>query len=196
MTGLPLGQILLPVSIDVTYGSVEELTLKTGGQSDVVNVESVPSAGALLQTGAGDDVVNTSPAGGNFEIDPRTCKWTAAPGTTSLNIHDENNPYDLGPGGGVYAISPTTVSRFKEHILFENVAAPGGTRLHGHGERLAGRGQSGRYVQRRRNRQRCDARARRQQRQRPVQHRQPSVRNDQRPGRLSDLRPGRSAVGE
>lgn len=123
VTGLPLGQVLLPVSIDVTYGSVEKLTLKTGDQSDTVNVESVPSAGALLQTGAGDDVVHTSPAGGNFES-IHGLQVDGDAGNDALNIHDENNPYDLGPGGGVYAISPTTVSRFKEHILFENVALP------------------------------------------------------------------------
>jgi CubicO group peptidase (beta-lactamase class C family) len=123
MTGLPLGQILLPVSIDVTYSSAEELTLKTGGQSDTVNVESVPSAGALLQTGAGDDVVNTSPTGANFES-IHGLQVDGGAGNDALNIHDENNPYDLGPGGGVYAISPSTVSRFKEHLFFENVAIP------------------------------------------------------------------------
>lgn len=123
MTGLPLGDLLLPLSIEVAYSSVEELTLKTGGQGDVVDVESVPSAGAQLQTGAGDDVVNTSPAGANFET-IHGLQVDGGAGNDSLHVHDENNPYELGPGGGVYAISPSTVSRFKEHILFDNVAVP------------------------------------------------------------------------
>lgn len=123
MTGLPQGQILLPISMDVTYSSVEKLTLRTGGQNDVVNVESVPSSGALLQTGAGDDVINTSPTGANFET-IHGLQVDGGAGNDSLNIHDENNPYGLGPGGGVYAISSSAVSRFKKHILFDNVAVP------------------------------------------------------------------------
>ena len=55
------------MTINVAYSSVEELTLRTGGQDDVVNVESAPSAGALIQTGAGDDVVNASPTAANIE---------------------------------------------------------------------------------------------------------------------------------
>jgi hypothetical protein len=45
-------------------------------------------------------------------------------GNDSLNVRDENDPYELGPGGGVYAISSSTMSRFKEHVLFDNVAVP------------------------------------------------------------------------
>lgn len=122
-TGIPSGQILLPTTIDVGYSSVEELTLRTGAQGDVVDVESVPFSGATIQTGDGDDVVNASPTGRNFETVGGLVVDGGA-GADALNIHDENNPYDLNPGGGNYTITPSSVSRFKEHVLFENVAIP------------------------------------------------------------------------
>ncbi len=119
---MPGNPFAIPITIDVAYSSVEELTLKTGGQSDVVNVESVPSGGAAVQTGAGNDAVIASPTAANLET-VNGLDVDGGLGTDSLNIHDENDPYEL-PGGGVYTITPATVSRFAEHVLFDNVAVP------------------------------------------------------------------------
>ena len=123
MTGVPSGQFLFPVPIEVDYSSVEELTLKTGAQGDLVDVESVPANGASIQTGAGDDVVNASPTNANIEA-VHGLQVNGGDGIDAINVHDENNPYELGPGGGVYAITPSTISRFREHLLFDNVAVP------------------------------------------------------------------------
>lgn len=123
MTGQPDGQILLPVAIEVATNSVEALTLWSGGQNDVVDVESVPSSGATIHTGAGDDVINASPTAANMEL-VHGLQVDGGEGVDAFNIHDENNPYELGPGGGVYAITPSTVGRFREHDLFDNVAVP------------------------------------------------------------------------
>lgn len=113
---------LIPVTINVAYSSVEELTLRTGGQADEVNVESVPSAGATIQTGAGDDVVHASPTAANMET-VNGLHVDGGTGADALNIHDQNNPYEL-PGGGQYEIDSNSASRFAEHVLFDNVAVP------------------------------------------------------------------------
>jgi CubicO group peptidase (beta-lactamase class C family) len=113
---------LIPVTINVAYSSVEELTLRTGGQADEVNVESVPSAGATIQTGLGNDVVNASPAAANMET-VNGLHVDGGAGVDAFHIHDQNNPYEL-PGGGQYTITPDSVRRFAEHVLFDNVAVP------------------------------------------------------------------------
>jgi hypothetical protein len=114
--------LLLPVAINVAYSSVEELTLRTGGQDDVVEVESTPSAGAMIQTGAGDDVVHASPTAANLET-VNGLQVDGGAGADALHIRDQNNPYEL-PGGADYTITPETVGRFAEHVLLDGFAVP------------------------------------------------------------------------
>jgi CubicO group peptidase (beta-lactamase class C family) len=114
--------LLLPVAINVDYSSVEDLTLRTGGQDDEVDVESTPFAGATIQTGAGDDVVHASPTSRNFET-VNGLQVDGSAGADALHIYDQNNPYEL-PGGADYTITPATVGRFAEHVLLNDFAVP------------------------------------------------------------------------
>ncbi|MCA9236811.1 MAG: beta-lactamase family protein [Planctomycetales bacterium] len=112
----------LPMTINVGYSGVEDMTLKTGAHGDIVNVQSVPYSNATIQTGDGNDVVNASSAAANMEtVDGLIVDGGA--GADTLNILDQNNPYEL-PGGGNYTITPDSVMRYAEHVLFDNVAVP------------------------------------------------------------------------
>jgi hypothetical protein len=44
-------------------------------------------------------------------------------GSDALNVSDQNNPYEL-PGGSDYVITPTSLSRYAEHVLLDNFAVP------------------------------------------------------------------------
>lgn len=112
----------LPLTIDVSYTSVEDLTLRTGALPDVVNVESTPSAGARIETGLGNDVVHASPAAANMET-VNGLQVDGGEGADSLYVHDEYNPYEL-PGGGKYAITSDSIMRYAEHVLLDDVAVP------------------------------------------------------------------------
>lgn len=111
-----------PANINVDYASVEDLTLSTGSQGDTVNVESTPLTRALIQTGAGDDVVNASPADRNMEL-VDGLEVDGGAGSDHFNVFDQNNPYEL-PGGGLYTITPDSIGRYEEHVIFDNVAVP------------------------------------------------------------------------
>jgi CubicO group peptidase (beta-lactamase class C family) len=120
--GVPSGPFLLAVPINASYSSVEELTLRTGGQSDVVNVASVPSAGALIETGSGNDAVVASSIAFNMET-VNGLEVDGGLGEDSLTIRDENNPYEL-PGGSDFLVTPDSVRRYAEHVLFDNAVVP------------------------------------------------------------------------
>jgi CubicO group peptidase (beta-lactamase class C family) len=125
MAAIPSNQVLIPIPIGVAYNSVENLNLTTGDQSDVVNVESAPYSSATIHTGLGNDVVSTSPSGMNFEtVDGLVVDGGL--GVDTLNIHDENNPYELGAGGSTFTVTPDSVGRYAEHVLYDNVAVPVG----------------------------------------------------------------------
>jgi hypothetical protein len=98
------------------------MTRRTGGQNDLVNVESTPSAGALIQTGAGNDVVHASPTAANLET-VNGLQVDGGAGTDAFHVHDQNNPYEL-PGGADYTITPDSIGRFAEHVLFDNAVVP------------------------------------------------------------------------
>jgi hypothetical protein len=120
MPGNPMG---IPVLIDVAYNSVETMTLRTGGQTDVVNVESIPSASGVIETGAGNDAIVVGPTAMNIEnVDGLSVDGGV--GADALTLHDENNPYELGPIGSIYTVTPSSIGRFAEHVLFDGFAVP------------------------------------------------------------------------
>ncbi|MDZ4782073.1 MAG: serine hydrolase [Planctomycetia bacterium] len=112
-----------PLAVDVSYNSVENLTLNTGDQGDHIDVANTTSGEVVIHAGPGNDFVNASTTSQNMES-VNDLIVDGGAGNDTLNILDANNPYDLGPGGGVYAVTTDAVSRFDEHILFENVAVP------------------------------------------------------------------------
>lgn len=113
----------LTLPVDVSYSSVENLTLFTGGEADEVNVVSTTSGEMVIDTGPGDDLILASSSTQNLES-VKDLTVNGGPGTDQLNLLDANNPYDLGPGGGVYTITGNLVKRFAEHLLLPNVAVP------------------------------------------------------------------------
>ncbi|MFO0912585.1 MAG: serine hydrolase domain-containing protein [Pirellulales bacterium] len=113
--------LTLPVAVD--FSSVEDLTLFTGGQGDEVSVLSTTSGETTIDTGPGNDLVLASSSTQKLES-VKDLTVNGGTGTDQLNLLDANNPYDLGPGGGVYTITSSLVKRFAEHLLLPNVAVP------------------------------------------------------------------------
>lgn len=111
------------IPVDVSYNSVENLTLSTGDEADVIDVANVTAGETVIHAGVGNDIVNASSTSQNMES-VNDLIVDGGAGTDRLNILDGNNPYDLGPSGGVYTVVPGSVLRYDEHILFENVAVP------------------------------------------------------------------------
>lgn len=111
-----------PANINVDYSGVEDLELSTGSHGDTVDVDNIPWMNALIKTGEGNDVVNASPTDKNLELVDRL-EVDGGAGTDTLNVFDQNNPYEL-PGGGKYTVTPESIGRFEEHVLFDNVAVP------------------------------------------------------------------------
>jgi hypothetical protein len=122
---MPGNPMAIPILIDVAYSSVENMTLRTGGQTDVVNIESVPSASGVIETGAGNDAIVVSPTAMNLE-NVNGLTVVGGVGADALTLHDENNPYELGPGGSIYTATPGSIGRFAEHVLFDGLAVPVG----------------------------------------------------------------------
>ncbi len=113
----------ITVAVDVSYSSVEDVTLSTGDEADVIDVANVTSGEMVIHAGAGNDIVNASATAQNMET-VKDLTVDGGAGSDKLNLLDANNPYDLGPGGGVYDVTTGSVSRFDEHILFPGVAVP------------------------------------------------------------------------
>jgi hypothetical protein len=112
-----------PLAVEVSYNSVENLTLNTGDQGDHIDIASTTSGETNIHAGPGNDTVNASTTTQNMES-VNDLIVDGGAGNDTLNILDANNPYDLGHAGGVYAVTTEAVSRFDEHLLFENVAVP------------------------------------------------------------------------
>ena len=112
-----------PLQVDVSYSGVEDVTLATGGQNDVVNVTQTTSGEMKIQTGAGDDVVNASSAAENLDT-VKDLIVDGGAGVDTLNLLDANNPYDFGSNGGVYTIKPDSVRRLDAHPIWAGFAVP------------------------------------------------------------------------
>ena len=111
------------LTAEVDYSSVENMTLNAGDGSDVISVVNTTSGEMVIHAGAGNDVVNASSTAENMET-VNDLVVDGGAGTDTLNILDANNPYELGPGGGVYTVTPESVRRFGEHVLLPGVAVP------------------------------------------------------------------------
>lgn len=111
------------VNVDVSYSSVEDVTLWAGDSGDEINVANTTSGEMVIHAGAGNDVVNASSAAQNMET-VNDLIVDGGAGNDTLNLRDANNPYELGHGSGEYDITTGSVKRFGEHILFPNVAVP------------------------------------------------------------------------
>jgi CubicO group peptidase (beta-lactamase class C family) len=111
------------VEVDVSYSSVEDLSLYTGNQADVVDVTNVTSGETEIHTGGGADVVNASSVALNLET-VNDLLVNGGSGNDTLNLFDSNNPYELGAGSGEYTIDTDSVHRFAEHVLLPGFAVP------------------------------------------------------------------------
>ncbi len=111
------------INVDVSYSSVEDVTLWAGDSGDEINVANTTSGEMVIHAGGGNDVVNASSAAQNMET-VNDLIVDGGAGNDTLNLRDANNPYELGPGGGEYDVTTGSVRRFGEHILFPDVAVP------------------------------------------------------------------------
>ncbi|MEM8947446.1 MAG: serine hydrolase domain-containing protein [Planctomycetota bacterium] len=99
----------LPVGI--TYSNVESGTIRTGSQSDIVNVESAFSGVMNVVAGLGDDVINLGASLGDLSEFDNTYA-VGGEGTDTVRIYDHNMT-----GGALatyhYDINEYSVSRYK-----------------------------------------------------------------------------------
>jgi hypothetical protein len=77
----------------------------------------------VIETGAGNDAIVVSPAAMNIE-NVNGLTVNGGVGADALTVHDENNPYELGPNGSVYTVTSSSIHRFAEHVLFDDFVVP------------------------------------------------------------------------
>jgi len=115
--------LLFTLPVEVAYAGVEDVTVATGGQDDLVNVLAASTGAMRVQTGGGDDVVVASATAQNLET-VNDLHVDGGAGVDQLSLRDANNPYALGAAGGVYTIGSDFVRRFDAHPLIPGASVP------------------------------------------------------------------------
>lgn len=100
-----------PPPIRVTYSGVDTLTVRTGGQADVVSVESLPGA-TTLETWGGNDTVRVTPTLRNLEFARGLTVVGGSGPEDTVELYDQNNPYTVGALSGLYTLTADTLTRY------------------------------------------------------------------------------------
>jgi len=112
----------IPLPVSIAYTGVESADIRTGGQTDIVNVVSALSSVMNIRTGNGDDVITLGSSLGNLEEFDNTYVNGNA-GIDTIRIFDQNKTGSATANAN-YDVDDNSVSRYLSDLFSVGNGAP------------------------------------------------------------------------